>query len=100
MDNTATSLRDMNTRIDTESLFIAFQSIAPEKPTKPASPIRDALAQSGSLFIGSLADVIRFVFGALPWVPVVLGGAAILRFAGRRWKRIPFRWPWDRTPRA
>lgn len=100
IDNTATSLRDMNTRIDTESLFIAFQSIVPEKQTKPASPIRDALAQSGSLFIGSLADVIRFVFGALPWVPVVLGAAAILRFAGRRWKRVPFRWPWDRTPRA
>ncbi|WP_061499844.1 DUF4349 domain-containing protein [Acetobacter malorum] len=85
IDGNQTSLRDMNTRIDTESLSISFQTIAAD--SGPASPIREALAQSGSIFIDNLADVIRFVVASLPWVPVILAGGAILRFAVRRWKQ-------------
>lgn len=96
IDGNKTSLRDMNTRIDTERLSLSLQTAAPQ--ATPDSPIHEALAQSGAIFVDNLADVIRFVVAALPWVPVILGGGAILRFAVRRWKRASGRWPWQRKP--
>jgi len=77
LDAQASVLAALRQRVDTSLLTLNYQSQRQIVEPETFNPIGDALKEMGNVFAGSLASLILFLAGALPWlviaVPVISG---------------------------
>ncbi|MEC4589369.1 MULTISPECIES: DUF4349 domain-containing protein [Nitrospirillum] len=83
-----TAQRDhLRTITDTVEITINYNGEAPAKPLKEGlnwAPIQDAIKEFGQTLIGSVATLVDFVAIVLPWLPLVVLAAWLLRRFARR----------------
>ncbi|MEE3623110.1 DUF4349 domain-containing protein [Nitrospirillum sp. BR 11752] len=86
-----TAQRDhLRTVTDTVDITINYNGEAPAKAPQAGlnwGPIRDAVKEFGQTLIGSVATLVDFVAIILPWLPLVLLAAWLLRRFARRLRR-------------
>jgi len=75
LDEALSQKRDIGSRIARESLTIDLN-----QRFETASPLGQAMRDSGDLLLGSTADVLRFVVQMIPWLPVMAGLLFLLRW--------------------
>jgi hypothetical protein len=85
LDAIAGQKKTLNQRVDTEIISISLASHA--DLGNVSGPIVLAWHQAGRLLGESTGTALSFAIIALPWLPIVIVGLLLLRFALRRWRR-------------
>jgi len=77
LDSQASVLAALRQRVETSSLNLTYQATRQIVEPEDFNPISEAFKEMGSVFAGSVASLILFLAGALPWlviaVPVISG---------------------------
>lgn len=87
LEGAESQLRSLSTRAATIAVAVTYEGERSLVLPRGAAPIEGALRDGLSLSVASLAEAIRFVLIALPWLPILALGFVVLDWLRRRTQR-------------
>lgn len=89
LEGAESTLRALSGRAASIAVAVSYEASGGGWLPADAAPIEEAFRDALSLLVESLADAIRFLLVALPWLPILLLGWLLLRWLARRSRRTP-----------
>lgn len=83
IESQTSQLRYLEGRVSMNLMTVDYQSVPRAFTPAKRQPLLDAARDFFGILATSVADVIRFIAAALPWVVI---GLPVLWFAARRWR--------------